>query len=115
MMEQLYINEFINVTSYGASCPVIIKIDIDNDAIEDAKSRFGDSNTERDQMALQNIQNSQGLNLGVKWIENSEGAFGTLETLPKKIREMAINHDAYVMNPDRDESNSRTIEAKCVK
>jgi hypothetical protein len=63
-------------------------------------------------MALENIQNSKGLNLGVRWIENSEGAFEKFEAIPKKIREMAINHDAYVMNVDRDESNPNILFSK---
>jgi len=166
-MQQLHINEFINVTPYGASCPVIVKADdnntyvlktryqsnlslddngvaemlkdcsvyietlsylllqefgfeympeivylvIDDDALEDAQFRFKDAN-EREQMALDNIQNSKGLNLGVRWIENSEGAFDKFEAIPKKIREMAINHDAYVMNVDRDESNPNILFSK---
>jgi len=166
-MQQLHINEFINVTRYGASCPVIIKADdnntyvlktryqsnlsldgngvaeilkdcsvyietlsylllqefgfeyipeivylvIDDDALEDAKYCFKDT-SEREQMALENIQNSKGLNLGVRWIENSEGAFDKFEVIPKKIREMAINHDAYVMNLDRDESNPNILFSK---
>ncbi len=167
-MQQLFINEFINVTNYGASCPVIIKaddnntyvlktryqsnldldnngvaqalkdssiyietlsylllqevgfthipkivyIEIDDDAIEDAKSRFGNSSHKRDKMALENIQNSKGLNLGVKWIADSEGAFNKLEMIPKNIREMAINYDAYVMNVDRHKSNPNILFTK---
>lgn len=166
-MKQLHINEFINVTAYGASCPVVVKADdsntyvlktryqsnlsldddgvaemlkdcsvyietlsylllqefgfeyipeivylvIDDDASEDANFRFKDA-SEREQMALDNIQNSKGLNLGVRWIENSEGAFEKFEAIPKKIREMAINHDAYVMNVDRDESNPNILFSK---
>lgn len=166
-MQQLHINEFINVTAYGASSPVIIKADdnntyvmktryqsnlsldnngvaeilkdcsvyietlsylllqelgfeyipeivylvIDEDALEDAKFRFKDS-SQREQMALENIEKSKGLNLGVRWIENSEGAFDKFDSIPKKIREMAINHDAYVMNVDRDTSNPNILFSK---
>lgn len=164
-MHTLYINEFINVTSYGASCPVVIKADdnntyvlktryqsnlslddngvaevlkdasnyietlsylllqeigftnipeivyinIDDEAIEDAKFRFISSDNEREKMALKNIINSKGLNLGVKWIEDSEGTFNKFDSIPKKIREVAINYDAYVMNVDRDESNPNIL------
>lgn len=164
IMQQLHINEFINATIYGASCPVIVKADdnntyvlktryqsnlsldgngvaeilkdcsvyietlsyllleefgfeyipeivylvIDDDALEDAQFRFKDA-SEREEMALDNIQNSKGLNLGVRWIENSEGAFEKFGAIPKKIREMAINHDAYVLNSDRDESNPNIL------
>lgn len=166
-MQQLHINEFINVTPYGASCPVVVKADdnntyvlktryqsnlslddngvaevlkdcsvyietlsylllqefgfeyipeivylvIDDDALGDAKIRFKDT-SEREQMALENIQNSKRLNLGVWWIENSEGAFDKFDAIPKKIREMAINHDAYVMNVDRHESNPNILFSK---
>lgn len=166
-MKQLHINEFVTVTPYGASCPIVVKADdnntyvlktryqsnlnldgngvaeilkdcsvyietlsylllqefgfeyipeivylmIDNDALEDAKFRFQGS-SQREEMALENIQNSKGLNLGVRWIDNSEGAFDKFESIPKKIREMAINHDAYVMNVDRDESNPNILFSK---
>lgn len=166
-MQQLHINEFINVTPYGASCPIVVKADdnntyvlktryqsnlslddngvaeilkdcsvyietlsylllqefgfeyipeivylvIDDDALEDAQFRFKDTG-KREQMALDNIQNSKGLNLGVRWIENSEGAFDKFAAIPKKIREMAINHDAYVMNVDRHESNPNILFSK---
>jgi len=167
-MEELLINEFISVTEYGASCPVIIKasdnntyvlktryqsnlsldgnavatilkdasifietlsylflqemnfthipeivyINIDEAAIEDAKTYFSKSNDERSKMALENIQNSRGLNLGVKWIDDSEGAFSKFDAIPKNIREMAVNHDAYVMNVDRHESNPNILFTK---
>jgi len=167
-MKQLHINEFVAVTPYGASCPVVVKADdnntyvlktryqsnlslddngvaeilkdcsvyietlsylllqefgfeyipeivyltIDDDAVEDAKFRFLDSTNDREQMALVNIQNSKGLNLGVKWIENSEGAFDKFDSIPKNIREMAINHDAYVLNVDRHESNPNILHSK---
>jgi len=166
-MQQLHINEFINITDYGASCPIVVKADdnntyvlktryqsnlslddngiaeilkdcsvyietlsylllqefgfdyipeivylvIDDDAVEDAKFCFKDA-SEREQVALENIQNSKGLNLGVRWIENSEGAFNKFDAIPKKIREMAINHDAYVMNVDRDKSNPNILFSK---
>lgn len=91
--------------------PEIVYLVIDDDALEDAKFRFKDS-SEREELALENIQNSKGLNLGVRWIENSEGAFDKFEAIPKKIREMAINHDAYVMNVDRHESNPNILFSK---
>ena len=118
-MQTLYINEYIDVTGYGASYPVIVKADddstyvlktryqsnlnldeneharrlfdcsiyietvsylllqtfgfehiaeivylnIDDDAIADAEHRFNDLDNKREQMALENIQNSKGLNL----------------------------------------------------
>ena len=167
-MKELLINEFISVTEYGASNPVIVKvndgktyvlktryqsnlsldengmaevlkdaslyietlsylllqeigfkyipeivyINIDDTAIEDAKFRFSSSSRERDKMALENIENSKGLNLGVRWIDNSEGAFEKFGTIPKTTLTMAINYDAYVMNVDRHETNPNILFSK---
>ena len=167
-MQTLYINEYIGVTGYGASCPVIVKADdgntyvlktryqsnlnldddeharrlfdcsiyietlsylllkffefehiaeivylnIDDDAIIDAEHRFDDMDNEREQMALVNIQNSKGLNLGIKWIEDSEGSFSEISGIPKNFREATINYDAYLLNPDRDKSNPNILFSK---
>lgn len=167
-MQQLFVNEYIDVTQYGASCPVVIKasdgntyvlktryqsnlntdeneiasvlldasiyiesltylllqnigfeyipeialIDIDDSAINDAARKFDISSTQREQMALKNISYSKGLNLGIKWIEDSEGAFSKFEKIPKRLYETAINYDAYVLNVDRDESNPNVLFSK---
>jgi len=167
-LRTLYINEYIDVTGYGASCPVIVKADddstyvlktryqsnlnldedeharrlfdcsiyietlsylllqafgfehiaeivylnIDDDAIEDAEHRFNDLDNEREQMALENIRNSKGLNLGIKWIEDSEGSFSEVISIPKNFCEATINYDAYFLNPDRDKSNPNILFSK---
>jgi len=92
--------------------PEIVYINIDEDALKDASCHFSSSSNKREQMALKNIENSKGLNLGVKWIANSEGAFQKFESIPKNIRTMAINYDAYVMNVDRDETNPNILFSK---
>lgn len=60
-------------------------------------------------MALNNILNSKGLNLGVKWIEDSEGVFDNIDEIPKYLYETAINFDAYVLNVDRSKSNPNVL------
>lgn len=167
-MQQLFINEYIDVTQFGASCPVIVKasdgdtyvlktryqsnlnidedeialelldasiyiegltylllenigfeyipkivlIDIDDSAIDDAIAKFNVASDQREQMALKNISYSKGLNLGIKWIEDSEGAFSKFEKIPKRLYETAINYDAYVLNVDRDVSNPNVLFSK---
>ncbi len=160
-MRQLHINEIKEVTSYGNSCPVVIKADdnatyvlktradgtngekddygifmetlsykllntfgfkniptieyliIDDDFIEDATFRFGNSTNEREQTALRNIKQSKGLNLGVKWIDNSEKYMGT--DLSKEFKKETINYDGYLMNTDRNKSNPNILCGKDAK
>jgi len=157
-MIELYINEIKDVTSYGNSCPIIIKADdnntyvlktrndgtllnrvdygifmevlsykllqkfdfknipeivyliIDDDFIEDAKYKFENSKFEREQVALENIKSSKGLNLGVKWINNSEKYMG--EVLSKDFKKETINYDAYIMNSDKNKSNPNILYCK---
>lgn len=158
MMRQLHINEIKEVTSYGNSCPVVIKADdnatyvlktradgtndgkndygifietlsykllhtfgfkniptieyliIDDDFIADATARFGNSTNEREQIALRNIRDSKGLNLGVKWIDNSEKYMET--DLSKDFKKETINYDGYLMNTDRNKSNPNILYSK---
>jgi hypothetical protein len=157
-MEKLYINEIKDVTSYGNSCPIIIKAEdnntyvlktrrdgtllnrddygifmevltykllnkfgfkniskivyliIDDDLIEDAKYKFENSTNEREQVALQNIINSKGLNLGVRWIDNSEKYMG--DTLSQKFQKATINYDGYIMNSDKCIDNPNILYCK---
>ena len=154
-MNELYINEIKDVTSYGNSCPIIIKAEdnntyvlktrrdgtllnrddygifmevlsykllqkfgfkqiaqivyliIDDDFIEDAKYKFENSKLEREQVALENIKNSKGLNLGVKWINNSEKYMG--EVLSKDFKKETINYDGYIMNSDKEKGNPNIL------
>lgn len=157
-MNELYINEIKDVTSYGNSCPIIIKAEdnntyvlktrrdgtllnrddygifmevltykllqkfdfknipqivyliIDDDFIEDAKYKFENSLNEREQVALENIKNSKGLNLGVKWINNSEKYMG--EVLGKDFKKETINYDGYIMNSDKEIDNPNILYCK---
>jgi len=157
-MQELYINEIKDVTSYGNSCPVVVKAEdnntyvlktrddgtladkvdygifietlsykllqkfdfkqipeivylkIDDDFIVDAKAKFENSSNEREQVALRNIINSKGLNLGVKWINNSEKFIGS--SLTKQMEKETINYDGYIMNSDRNKSNPNILHCK---
>ena len=154
-MRRLHIDKIISVTSYGYSCPVIIKAEdnftyvlktrsdgiladkvdyaifietlsykllkklefknipdieyliIDDDFIEDAELKFGTSKEEREQEALKNIRASKGLNLGVKWIDNSEKCIG--DDLSKDFIKKTINYDGYIMNTDRSQGNTNIL------
>lgn len=157
-MRELYINEIKEVTSYGNSCPIIVKAEdnntyvlktradgtladkvdygifmetlaykllnkfgfknipqieyliIDDDFIKDAEYKFAKSTNDREQVALANIQASKGLNLGVKWIENSEKYMD--DDLSKDFKKETVNYDGYIMNSDRNKSNPNILYCK---
>ena len=154
-MQELHINSINQVTSYGISCPIVIKAEdnntyvlktrndgilldkvdyaifmetlsyklfnkfgienipeiiyliIDDDFIEDAEFKYASSKDEREQVALANIKASKGLNLGVKWIENTEKYIG--KDFTKKFIKETINNDGYIMNSDRNENNPNIL------
>ena len=154
-MKKLYINEIKDVTSYGNSCPIIVKADdnntyvlktradgtledkvdygifmetlsykllqkfgfknisqieyliIDDDFIKDAIFKFENSKNEREQVALVNIKNSKGINLGIKWIPNSEKYIDN--NINQKLLKETINFDGYIMNSDRNKSNPNIL------
>ncbi len=87
--------------------PEIAYLVIDDDFIEDAKDKFEKSENDREQVALANIIASKGLNLGVKWIDNSEKYIGA--ELGKTLTKETINYDGYVMNSDRNRSNPNIL------
>lgn len=88
--------------------PEIVYLDIDDDFIEDANIRFKDSEDEREQIALQNIVHSKGINLGVKWIDETEKYTNATD----EFKKIAINFDGYLMNSDREELNPNIIYSK---
>ncbi|MGM0519832.1 MAG: HipA family kinase [Campylobacterota bacterium] len=90
--------------------PVIEYLIIDDDFLQDAEFLFGDSKNEREQVALANIKASKGLNLGVKWIENSEKFID--EDLSRDFKKETINYDGYIMNSDRNKSNPNILYCK---
>lgn len=87
--------------------PKIEYLIIDDDFIDDAEYKFKDSTCEREQIALANIKASKGLNLGIKWIDNSEKFIG--EELSNKLKKETINYDGYIMNSDRNKSNPNIL------
>lgn len=87
--------------------PQIAYLIIDDEFIEDAKDRFEKSQNDREQVALANIIASKGINLGVKWIDNSEKFIGS--DLGKALTKETINYDGYVMNSDRSKSNPNIL------
>lgn len=87
--------------------PQIEYLIIDDDFILDAEAKFTNSKDEREQVALANIKASRGLNLGVKWIKNSEKFIG--DDLSKNFKKETINYDGYVMNSDRNEDNPNIL------
>jgi hypothetical protein len=87
--------------------PKIEYLIIDDDFIEDAEYKFKNSTNEREQIALANIKASKGLNLGVRWIENSEKFIG--DDLSKVFKKDTINYDGYIMNSDRNKSNPNIL------
>lgn len=87
--------------------PEIEYLIIDNGFIEDAELEFGTSKEDREQVALVNIKASKGLNLGVKWINNSEKYIG--DDLSKDFIKETINYDGYVMNSDRNQDNPNIL------
>ena len=91
---------FINI-------PQIEYLIIDDEFISDAETKFGNSQNEREQVALANIKASKGLNLGVKWIKNSEKFIG--DDLSKILKKETINYDGYIMNSDRNEDNPNIL------
>ena len=97
----LKLNNFLDI-------PDIVYLKIDDDFISDAKYRFDKSEDEREQVALQNIINSKGLNLGVKWIEDAEKYIYPTD----KFIQTTINYDGYLLNSDREELNPNIIYSK---
>jgi len=87
--------------------PQIEYLIIDDDFIYDAEEKFANSQHERDQIALANIKASKGLNLGVKWIKNSEKYIG--DDLSINFKKETINYDGYIMNSDRNEDNPNIL------
>jgi len=87
--------------------PDIEYLIIDDDFIEDAEFKFGKSTNDREQVALANIKSSKGLNLGVKWIDNSEKYIGN--DLSNQFKKETINYDGYIMNSDRNKSNPNIL------
>lgn len=105
---------FIETLSYKllqkfgfTNIPEIVYLIIDDDFIEDAKVKFEASKNDRDQVAFRNILASKGLNLGIKWINNSEKFIGT--DLGKTLTKETINYDGYIMNSDRNQSNPNIL------
>ena len=87
--------------------PEIEYLIIDDDFISDSEYRFGNSKNEREQIALANIKASKGINLGIKWINNSEKYIEN--NLSQKLKKETINYDAYIMNSDRNKSNPNIL------
>jgi len=83
--------------------PQIDYLIIDDEFIDDASFSLGDN--ERDKQALTNIKNSKGVNLGVKWIENSEKS----TNYSNNLIEHTCNYDGYLMNSDREQDNPNIL------
>lgn len=65
--------------------------------------------SQREKQALQNLENSKGLNLGVEYIENANKPFSLNEFSAEFTKQM-INYDARLMNTDRDLENPNILE-----
>lgn len=98
---------YLILQSFGfTNIPQIVILDIDDCAIEDAKFRFDNSDNEREQVALANIINSHGYNLGVEWIDKCE----IMTSLPStSFLSDTINFDAWLMNADRTPKNPNIL------
>jgi hypothetical protein len=92
--------------------PEIVYLIIDDIFLEDAESKFINSKNERELEALSNIKNSKGLNLGIKWIHNSEKYN---KKLLKDLLQKSINYDGYIMNSDRNVSNPNMLFSQSEK